>query len=389
MIITESAGDEIPMEEGEEARVAEDPAPQLVQSLLTTKLFNGFFNQLDFKEEARKEAIKSLLAIAQKYGPTCYMVGHTLGKMAREQEDVITFSAKDRKQPGPRVFSVDEDKEEEMKLPSEGPKEQANQLEEVNLSSTGEPRMVLISKELTGDLRQAIIDTLQRNRDMFAWTYEEMPGLDASLVTHKLAVTPTQKPNGTIRCCVDYRDLNKACPKDEFPLPNIDTLIDATASHEMFSFMDGFSGYNQIKMAPEDAEKTAFRTPFGNFHYVVMPFGLKNAGATYQRAMTAIFHDMIHDFVEDYVDDLVVKSRKAMDHVTHLQKVFDRCRKYKLKMNPKKCAFGVNMGKFLGVIVHREGITVDEAKAAAIREIPSPKNQDQLRTLIGKVSYLR
>ncbi|KAL5548435.1 hypothetical protein UlMin_003666 [Ulmus minor] len=102
--------------------------------------------------------------------------------------------------------------------------------------------------------------------------------------------------------------------------------------------------------------------------------------------MTAIFHDMIHDFVEDYVDDLAVKSRKAIDHVAHLQKVFDRCRKYKLKMNPKKCAFGVNMGKFLGVIVHREGITVDEAKAVAIREMPSPKNQDQLRTLIGKVS---
>ncbi|KAL5572514.1 hypothetical protein UlMin_022111 [Ulmus minor] len=248
-------------------------------------------------------------------------------------------------QPGPRVFTVDEEKGKEIKLPPEGPKEQANQLEEVNLSNTSEPRTVLISKELTGDLRKAIIDTLRKNKDLFAWTYEEMPGLDASLVTHKLAVTPAQKPkkNGTIRCCVDYRDLNKACPKDEFPLPNIDTLIDATAGHEMFSFMDGFSGYNQIKMAPEDAEKTAFRTPFGNFHYVVMPFGLKNAGATYQRAMTAIFHDMIHDFVEDYVDDLVVKSRRAIDHIAHLQKVFDRCRKYKLKMNPKKCAFGVNM----------------------------------------------
>ena len=92
--------------------------------------------------------------------------------------------------------------------------------------------------------------------------------------------------------------------------------------------------------------------------------------------------------LEDYLDDLVVKSKRETDHITHLQKVFDRCRKYKLKMNPKKWAFGVNMGKFLGVIVHREGITVDEAKAAAIREMPSPKNQDELRTLIGKVSYL-
>ncbi|KAL5576142.1 hypothetical protein UlMin_017841 [Ulmus minor] len=260
-----------------------------------------------------------------------YEVAFTQGEKGRwaRREDPPEFPCKEEK-PGPRVFTINKEKGEEIKLPSEAPKEQANQLEEVNLSNTSEPRTVLISKELTGDIRKAIIDTLQRNRDVFAWTYEDMPGLDASLVTHKLAVTPTQRPkkNGTIRCCVDYRDLNRACPKDEFPLPNIDTLIDATAGHEMFSFMDGFSGYNQIKMAPEDAEKTAFRTPFGNFHYVVMPFGLKNAGATYQRAMTAIFHDMIHDFVEDYVDDLVVKSRKAIDHVAHLQKVFDRCRKY-------------------------------------------------------------
>ena len=135
-------------------------------------------------------------------------------------------------------------------------------------------------------------------------------------------------------------------PGRRISTPNIDTLIDAIVGREMFSFMDGFSGYNQIRIAPEDTEKTAFCTPFGNFHYVVMPFELKNAGATYQQAMTTIFHDMIHNFVEDYVDDLVVKSKKAVDHITHLRKVFERCRKYKLKMNPKKCAFTVNMGKF-------------------------------------------
>ncbi|KAL5538544.1 hypothetical protein UlMin_045351 [Ulmus minor] len=256
----------------------------------------------------------------------------------------------------PKPHSIPQ--QEEITFPREEPREQANLLEEVNLSGrTEEPRTVLISKELTGTIRAAVIDTLRNNRDVFTWNYDEMPGLDPLLVTHKLGVELAQKSNGTIRCCVDYRDLNKACPKDEFPLPNIDILVDATAGHEMFSFMDGFSGYNQIRMAPEDAEKTAFRTPFGNFHYVVMPFGLKNAGATYQRAMTAIFHDMIHDIVKDYVDDLVVKSRRATNHVSHLKRVFDRCRKYKLKMNPKKCAFAVSMGKFLGVVVHREGIS--------------------------------
>lgn len=141
--------------------------------------------------------------------------------------------------------------------------------------------------------------------------------------------------------------MNKACPKDMYPLPNIDTLVDATGNHEMMSFMDGFVGYNQIKISLEDAEMTAFRTPFGNFYYVVMPFGLKNAGATYQRAMHAIFHDMIHDIAEDYVDDIVVKSKKETTHIEDLRKVFERCHKYKLKMNPKKCAFGMTTRKFL------------------------------------------
>ena len=121
---------------------------------------------------------------------------------------------------------------------------------------------------------------------------------------------------------MDFRDLNKACPKDDFSLPNLDMLVDTIANHEMFSFMDGFSRYNQIKMDPKDAKMTAFRTPFGNFYYIVMPFGLKNVGANYQRAMSVIFHDMIHNYVEDYVDDLVVKSKERKEHLDHLKKVF-------------------------------------------------------------------
>ena len=129
-------------------------------------------------------------------------------------------------------------------------------------------------------------------------------------------IVPVKKKNGQIRCCVDFRNLNRACPKDEFPLPNMDLLIDSMAGSTMFSFMDEFSGYNQIRMAPKDAEKTAFKTPMGIFYYTVMPFGLKNAGATYQRAMTAIFHDMMHQELKDYVDDIVVKSRRREEHST-------------------------------------------------------------------------
>ena len=130
----------------------------------------------------------------------------------------------------------------------------------------------------------------------------------------------------------------------------MNSLIDSVAGHAMFSFMDGFSGYNQIQMAPRDTEKTAFRTIIGNFYHTVMPFKLKYVGATYQHIMTTIFHDMMHREMEDYVDDIVVKSRKWEDHIKVLRKVFERCRLFKLRMNLLKCTFGVSAGMFLGTI---------------------------------------
>uniref|UniRef100_A0A2N9G6H2 RNA-directed DNA polymerase n=1 Tax=Fagus sylvatica TaxID=28930 RepID=A0A2N9G6H2_FAGSY len=241
-------------------------------------------------------------------------------------------------------------------------------------------------------------------KDVFAWDYHEMPGIDPGLVAHSLNVEPGTRPvhprwlsnivpvkkkNGQIRCCVDFRNLNKACPKDEFPLPNMDLLIDSAAGHAMFSFMDGFSGYNQIRMSTRDAEKTAFRMPIGNFYYTVMPFGLKNAGATYQRTMTAMFHDMMHKEIEDYVDDIVVKSKRREDHLGILRKVFDRCRLYKLKMNPLKCAFGVSAGKFLGFLVHNRGIDVDPAKASAIATMKAPTSHKELKSFLERLSYIR
>ncbi|KAM2532777.1 hypothetical protein PS1_001342 [Malus domestica] len=121
-------------------------------------------------------------------------------------------------------------------------------------------------------------------------------------------------------------------------------MVDATTGHEALSFMDGSSGYNQICMALEDEELTAFRTPKGIYCYKVMPFGLKNAGATYQRTVQKIFNDMLHKNVECYVDDVVVKTKKRSDHLKDLRVMFERLRKYNLKMNPLKCAFGVTSG---------------------------------------------
>ena len=114
-------------------------------------------------------------------------------------------------------------------------------------------------------------------------------------------MVPISKKDGKVRMCVDFRDLNKTSPKDDFPLPHIDVLVDNTAGHALLLFMDGFLGYNQIKMALEDKEKTSFITPWGTYCYKVMPFGLKNAGATYQQAATTLLHDLIHKEVEVYV----------------------------------------------------------------------------------------
>ena len=125
------------------------------------------------------------------------------------------------------------------------------------------------------------------------------------------------------RVCVDYTDLNEACPKDNFLLPRIDQIVASSAGHEILSFLDAFSGYHQIQMHPPDVEKTTFITPRGLYYYNVMPFGLKNAGATYQRLVTKIFQLLIGKTMEVYIDDMLVKSKESPDHVKHLQETFE------------------------------------------------------------------
>ena len=139
--------------------------------------------------------------------------------------------------------------------------------------------------------------------------------------------------------------------------------------HALLPFMDGFSRYNQIKMAPEDMEKTSFITPWGTYCYKVMPFGFKNAGATYQHATTTLLHDLIHKEVEVYVDDMIVKSKDREGHIPTLRKFFDRIQFYKLWLNPKKCTFDVTLEKLLGFMVSQRGIEVDPDKIKAIVEM--------------------
>ncbi|KAL4010970.1 hypothetical protein IC575_028012 [Cucumis melo] len=186
--------------------------------------------------------------------------------------------------------------------------------------------------------------------------------------------------------CMDYRDLNRAIQK--ITSLYLSTCWWITRRYSTFSFMDGFRGYNRIKMAEEDREKTTFITLWGTFCYKVMPFGLKNAGATYQRAMVTLFHDMMHKEIEVYVDDMIAKSKTDEDHTTTLQKLFDRLRKYQLKLNPSKCTFGATLGKLLGFIVSEEGIKVDPDKVRAIMEMPSPKTEKEIRGFLGRLNYI-
>ena len=159
------------------------------------------------------------------------------------------------------------------------------------------------------------------------------------------------KKGGKWRVCVDYTNLNEACPKDSFPLSSIDHIVDATTGHGIFSFLDAFSGYHQIPMHPHDVEKTTFITPNRLYCYNVMTFSLKNAGATYQRMVTKIFRPLIGKSMEVYIDDMLVKSKERPDHTRHLQETYELLQRYNMKLNPLKCAFGVSLGKFLGYFV--------------------------------------
>ena len=171
-----------------------------------------------------------------------------------------------------------------------------------------------------------------------------------------------KKASGKWRMCVDFTDPNKACPKDNYPLPRVDILVDSTAQHQLLSFMDVFSDYNQIRMDEVDQEKTPFVTSQGLFCYKVMPFGLKNASATYQRLMYKMFVNQIETNVQVYVDDMLVKSCRKDNHLEDLKETFDILCSYNMKLNPSKCAFGVMVGKFLGFMVSQRGIEANRIR---------------------------
>ncbi|KAI5352071.1 hypothetical protein L3X38_004962 [Prunus dulcis] len=197
-----------------------------------------------------------------------------------------------------------------------------------------------------------------------------------------------RKAKGGWRMRQDYTDLKKACPNDGFPLPRIDQLVDATAGHELLSFMDAYSGYNQIFMNPADSEHMSFITDRGLYLYNVMPFGLKNAGATYQRLVNRSFAEHISSIMEVYVDDILVNIRTTGEHLDNLALMFGILKDYRMRLNPTKCAFGVSSGKFLSFMISQRGIEANPEKIKAIIDMKMPKTQKDIQSLIGRVAAL-
>ena len=290
-----------------------------------------------------------------------------------------------------------------------------------------------LGRLLSQEEQDEVAAVISHHLDAFAWTASDMPAIDPYFLCHNLTmdakvrpvrqrrrkfnqerclvvkeetqkllsgghireiqypewlanVVLVKKANGKWRMCVDFTDLNKACPKDSYPLPSIDALVDNASGCKMLSFLDTFSGYNQIKMHPRDESKTTFMTETCNYYYKVMPFGLKNAGATYQRLMDKVLTPMLGRNVQAYVDDMVVTSRERGRHTADLEELFATISKYNLKLNPEKCVFGVEAGKFLGFMLTERGIEANPDKCATIIAMRSPTSVKEVQQLTWRMA---
>ncbi|GKV41017.1 hypothetical protein SLEP1_g48598 [Rubroshorea leprosula] len=308
-------------------------------------------------------------------------------------------------------------------------------VETVPLNPDVPERTVKIGTKLTKEERGQLLEFLRVNQDVFVWTTDEMPGVPAELTVHKLSTDPTRrpvvqkrrlfgpekqaaideeiqkllqagfirraeysewvsnpvlikKPNGKWRMCIDFTNLNDACPKDPHPLPNVEKLVERAAGHERMSFLDASSGYHQVQLLLDDQEKTAFYAGDTIHCYVMMSFGLKNAGATYQKLVQIVFKLQIGRNIEVYVDDMIVTSVRAEDHIDDMSETFQNLCRAQMKLNPLKCTFAVESGKFLGYVVSKKGIEVNPEKVLAVQQMEPPKTVKDVQRLTGRVAAL-
>jgi len=199
---------------------------------------------------------------------------------------------------------------------------------------------------------------------------------------------PIRKKNGEIRLCADFRNVNKASLKDNYPLPKMHQLLQMVLGAQRLSMLDGFKGYNQVNVDSADREKTTFTTPWGTFMYARIPFGLSNIGATFQRDMDVAFVGQVNKFVVIYLDDIIVSSKSNQKHLKHLMKVFDRCRKLGISLNPKKSMFAIKEGKLLGHIISKMIVVIDPKHLSTIKTLTLPRNKKEIQAFLGKIIFL-
>nr|GEX31969.1 reverse transcriptase domain-containing protein [Tanacetum cinerariifolium] len=294
---------------------------------------------------------------------------------------------------------------------------------------------MVVEGSLSDKRRTELCALLKKNLDIFAWQHFDMTGVPRSIAEHKLNIREgclpvrqkkrgqapertkaiqaevqkliearimravyyhdwlsnpvmVKKHDGSWRMCVDFTDLNKACPQDCYPLAEIDWKVESLCGYPFKCFLDAYKGYHQIQLAAADKEKTAFHTRQGVYRYTKMPFGLKNASATYQRLMDKAFESQMGRNIEVYVDDLVVKSHTEAKMVRDIEETFQTLRKINMKLNPKKCSFGLAEGVFLGYVITPEGIKPCSDKTTAVLQLPSPQVIKEVQSLNGKLASL-
>ena len=198
-----------------------------------------------------------------------------------------------------------------------------------------------------------------------------------------------KKKDGTLRMCIDYRELNKLTIKNKYPLPRIDDLFDQLQGSSVFSKIDLRSGYHQLRIRDEDIPKTAFRTRYGHYEFLVMSFGLTNAPAAFMDLMNRVFRDYLDKLVIVFIDDILVYSQSESQHEQHLRLVLQRLREHRLYAKFSKCEFWLPQVTFLGHIVSKDGILVDPSKIEAVRNWPRPGNVPEVRSFLGLAGYYR
>lgn len=198
-----------------------------------------------------------------------------------------------------------------------------------------------------------------------------------------------RKKCGEIRLCVDFRNLNKFSKKDNYPLPKMEHFLKKDLGAKAMSLLDGFSRFNQIVVHPDDQEKTAFTTPWGIFMYAKMPFRLMNVGETFQRAMDIAFVGEKDKFFLIYLDEITVYSSSHQDHLQRLKKVFLKCRRFRISVNPKKSQFALEEGKLLGHVVYAASVRIDPERVKAIQTLSVPRSKKDIQSFLGKINFVR